>query len=40
MSEQIKRQKKWLEKQEKQVEKTAENKRKGEAEFFPPMALF
>lgn len=36
MSDKKKSAKKWQEKQQKQAEKTAENKRKREAAFIPP----
>ena len=40
LSEKKKLAKKWQEKQEKQAEKTAENKRKREEAFVPPKVLF
>ena len=39
LSDKTKSAKKWQEKQEKQAEKTAENKRKREAAFMPPEVL-
>lgn len=40
LSEKNKLAKKWEEKQEKQAQKTAENKRKREESFVPPKVLF
>ena len=40
MSLKKKSSKKWQEKQEKQAEKTAENKRKREVAFIPPEVVF
>lgn len=40
LNEKKKSAKKWQDKQEKQAEKTAENKRKREAAFVPPMVYF
>lgn len=40
LSDKKKQAKKWHEKQEKQLEKTAENKRKRDAAFVPPKVRF
>lgn len=40
LSDKKKSAKKWQEKQEKQAEKTAENKRKREAAFVPPKVKY
>jgi hypothetical protein len=40
MSQKKKSTKKWQDKQEKQAQKTAENKRKREAAFIPPDVVF